>query len=275
MTGLNVLSQGLRELTTLAHWSNRFRAMSGYDDLNRGMGFYGELGPDDSRTQEALYAAIESGDLDDESLGLAYSVLGSALHATGEQQKAKEALTKATELLREPTLLANAHHELGETLFVLERESEAETHYRRALEYDRNHTYAPDTLQLLGKADYSRSAGDAALLEEAYSYFDESLALLTSPDGEKYGTFFGRPKGLFDGTFGAAICKSEMPGDKHGFEAVELFKAAEQLALDNRDAITGAELENTYKCWMALLVRMGLEREAHLVADRATRSLGA
>jgi tetratricopeptide (TPR) repeat protein len=249
--------------------------MSGYEDLNRGIEGLRELGFDDERAHEAMRAAIGSGDLDDDSLGLAHSMLGSAFHGTGRQEEARKELEQAVKLLSHPTLLANAHHELGETLFVLNEEPEAEKHYRKALEADREHTFAPDTLMLLGRAVYMRSDGDLELLEESYRYYDESLALLESAQSDNYGTFNARPKALFDAVFGKAICKSEMPGQNQQFEAIELFKEAERLALEHPgDITTHTELRNTYLSWGSLLHRMGLDREVQLVGERFERNVG-
>jgi tetratricopeptide (TPR) repeat protein len=138
----------------------------------------------------------------------------------------------------DPTGLALAHYQLGEALFALKQEPEAEKHYRKSLESDRQHIFAPDTLILLGRAVYMRSEGDVELLEEAYHYFDEALALLESPQAANYQTFHPHSKALFDAVSGKAICKSYMPGDKQRFEAIKLFAKAEKLALKNPEEIT-------------------------------------
>ena len=250
--------------------------MSGYDDLARGIRGIQEFGPDDPRVHQALQAAIDSGDLDDENTAAAYLEHGRCWHDTGKQTKARDALAQAISLSNAPALLALAHHELGETYFVLEQESEAEDHFRKSLAYDRQHLFAPDSLILLGRVAYMRTEHEdnLALVEECYGYFDEALALLEGPDGEKYGTFFGHHKALFDACFGKALCKSDMPRDKERFEAVPNFERAEQIALEHPEHITREELENIYRCWANMLGRMGLERDMKLVVDRAGRHLG-
>jgi tetratricopeptide (TPR) repeat protein len=250
--------------------------MSGHDDLLNGIQAIRELGFDDPRAHKALQSAIDSGDLDAEGNAIAYFELGRCWHGTGKQDKAQEALEQAIALGTDPKLLALAHHELGETYFVLEQESEAEKHFRQSLAQDRQHTFAPDTLILLARIVYLRTEHDdnLSLLEESYGFSDEALVLLEGPDSEQYGDFFSRPKALFDCYFGKALCKSDMPRDKERLEAVPNFERAEQIALEHPDSITRTELENTYKCWAGMLNRMGLERDVELVADRATRNLG-
>jgi hypothetical protein len=172
-----------------------------------------------------------------------------------------------------PEKLAVMHHELGETLFVLEREPEAEAHYRKSLDLDREHRYAPDMMALLGRAIYFRSEGNQTLLDESYQSFAEAYAVMTSPEAEKYTPFFSREKLVFDSLFGMGVCKSEMTNDTERFEAAKLFEGAEQIAVQNRDYITADELMNVYRSWVALLERMGLERDAQLIAERASRNL--
>ena len=247
--------------------------MSGYDQLKRGLEMINELGMDDPRTHEALAGAITSGDLDSEALASAYGALGQCYHGTGRQSEAATVLAKGIALTEEPRKLAIMHHELGETFFVLEREAQAEGHYRQALALDRQHPYAIDTMLLLARALYMRSDGGPEALDESYGYAQEALAVLRSPQGSDYVLFEGRTKAEFDALFIGAICKSEMSSDRHRFEAAESFEEAERLALDNRDEIANQELANVYTSWIEMLWRMGRERDALLVADRASRNL--
>jgi AraC-like DNA-binding protein len=242
--------------------ANNFRTVSpvsGYDDLAIGLRVMDELRQDDPRVIGSLVAAIESGDLSDEDTGLAYSALGSCLHATGQQEQARDALQHAIRLMEDPQRLAIAHHELGETFFVLEQMKKAEKHFRESLAYDKTHSFVPDTLILLARVIHMQAQEKVGrkLIEESYSFFDEAVALLEAPDGEKYGTVFRHEKALFDGYFGKAICKSDMPRDKERFEAVPFFEQAEQIALEWAPLITRAELENVYECWAGMLNQMG------------------
>jgi tetratricopeptide (TPR) repeat protein len=247
--------------------------MSGYDDLARGLGAADELGCDDPRTLDALRAAIESGDLEDEDLATAYLALGGCLHATGYQEPARQCLEGGIQYSRMPDKLALLHHELGETLLVLGQEREAEAACRRSLELDRQHAYAPDSMALVGRALYLRSNGNPALLEESYSFFYEAYAVLTSARGDDYTVFHSRAKALFDALYGMGVCKEEMGHDKERFEAVKLYEQAVQMASTHRDDITEVESTNVYGSLIRLLRRMGLEREAELAEERAKRSL--
>lgn len=249
--------------------------MSGYDDLALGLSGMSELGQDDPRVHNALQSAIDSGDLEDEDAGLAYSALGSCWHAIGEQTKARNVLTKAIRLSEDPARLALTHHELGETYFAMEKEDQAEEHFRKSLASDRQHNFAPDTLLLLGRVVYMRveQEDDLQLVEECYGFFDEAVAMLESPDSAKYGDFFSRSKTLFDLYTSKATCKAVMPSDNERFEAARYFEQAEQIALEHPETITRQELQNVYLDWAELYKGMGLEREVELVLDRVKRNL--
>jgi tetratricopeptide (TPR) repeat protein len=122
--------------------------VSGYDDLARGLSATSELGLDDARTHDALWAAINSGDLEDEDAGTAFGALGSCYHATRRQEEARECLERGIALSTMARALAVMHYELGETLHTLGCEPEAETHFRQSLEYDRQHPFGARHLEL-------------------------------------------------------------------------------------------------------------------------------
>jgi tetratricopeptide (TPR) repeat protein len=247
--------------------------MTGPEHLQRAFALLNELGLDDPQVHAEFQAAIDAGDLERQDAAVAHGQLGSCYHAIGRQSEAEQFLSRAIALAESPAALAIMHHELGETLFVLEREREAERHYREALRLDRQHPFAPDTLTLLGRAVYFRANSDPALLDESYNYLAESRALWESEDADKYTPFHTEEKAIFDNVFLMGICKSEMPSDNEHFEAVRLFEEAEQIALENREHITDTELKNLGLSWVALLTRMGLERDAQLVAERFARHL--
>ncbi len=251
--------------------------MSGYDQLGVGLARLQEFGFDDPAAHDALLDAILSEDLSQEDMALAYSALGSAYHAIGRQEDALGCLTTVVGISRDPARLALAHHELGETLFALDREPEAEAHYRESLRLDRQHPCAPDTMLLLGRALYMRwnrdGGEDADLLDEAYRHFAEAFALLDAAEPGTYALTLPHEKVQFDAAFGMAVCKSDMSLDTHRFEALRLFEQAEQLGLARRDLIPNAEIENVYKSWIALHQRMGRDRDATLVMERAERAL--
>lgn len=250
--------------------------MSGVEYLALAERGLSELGIDDPGVRAGFEAAIDSGDLDTEQMARACFGLGHCHHGTDEQAEAKGLLEQCISLSTDPLLLALAHYELGETYFALGQERIAEEHFRKSLEHNRQHTFAPDTLLLLGRVAYMRAAqeGNLQLLEECYGYFDEAIAMLESPDSERYGDAFGRQKTLFDLYTGKGVCKAAMPRDNERFEAARYFEQAEKIALEHPEAITRQELLNVYTDWAKVYKSMGLEREVELVLDRVKRNIG-